>query len=822
MPGRHAAGTWRGSGGARVSDQLVADLEQATEFLDFLYRDLEGVAYLAVLHDGDWNEVPYQWSEQRSALLEVAMESASWANVYVSCLLFEGSKRSIETALPGKTLWVDVDHGLTAEQAELIQSEPAFRVVKSGTPGHSHVYLELAESMSPDELRRGNRWLVDRLDGDSGWQVQSMRRLPGTFNYRSDPPLPVVLTAGGGPPVASGRLWDLVGDWTPPEGARGQGKQTEIVPVAVPVSPAMQRKLDEDPRMDDTSAHAYEVVQFALETGHSDGGIAWMAPQCRAYQAWAAKNHSRSIARDVARQLATSRPNHAHPGQPCDKAGCPNTPKWQKDKSMTNQRRVGDGSDLALAPDGFRLTDVGNSERFIKLMDGKVRYAHIWSCWLVYRKGRWIRDPKGELVTEMAKRVAKSLLALVAKMPVPDRDDQKSERDRVYKAAIRLESKASIFAMVQLARAIPGVIVDHEELDANPDILNCLNGTVDLRTGDLRPHDPADLCTQQCPVNYDPNAQAPLWEACLLRWQPDPEIREYLQREAGAGACGRQTETLSIHYGHGANGKSKYWGAIGKVLGPYAMVPHKSLIVASRHEQHPTVVASLFRARLAIASETEKSANINEEQVKNLTGNDRISARKMYQDEWSFDPSHTLVLFSNFLPTIQGTDNGIWRRVRMIPWDVTIPVDERDEELADKLTTEAAGILRWMVEGAVRFLEVGIGAPASIQASTAEFRGEQDTVTRFITEAGLVFDPNGSVRSADLQVVHEEWCDEAGEDARGHYKRVAHELTRRGAKAERRKTGRYWAGVALVDQQSKGVCVSDSQYPMELPDRGVR
>ena len=321
------------------SPQLVTDLAAANTFLDFLYRDREGIAWLAVDPiDGNWNEVPYQWPQQRSALLEVAMESAPWADVYVSCLLFTGSKRSIDSALPGKTLWVDVDHGLAAEQVQFLRSEPAFRVVKSGTPGHSHVYLQLADSMTPDELRRGNWWLVDRLDGDSGWQVNGVRRLPGTFNHKSDPPQPVLLAAGGGPPVALGRLQELVGDWAPPEDARRQGKQTEIVPEAlVRVPRKMQEKLDTEPEAD-TSDQLAGLVKYALEQGYTDGEVLWLAEQSRVGQAYVAKHRSRSIAVDVARMLPKDgfRPDHTHPGEPCDVAGCPNRPGWMTGDRLNN------------------------------------------------------------------------------------------------------------------------------------------------------------------------------------------------------------------------------------------------------------------------------------------------------------------------------------------------------------------------------------------------------------------------------------------------------------------------------------------------------
>jgi len=458
------------------------------------------------------------------------------------------------------------------------------------------------------------------------------------------------------------------------------------------------------------------------------------------------------------------------------------------------------GHVIGAAPDGLRLTDVGNAERFINLADGRVRFVRQWGRWIVWQEGRWVVDANDALVIELAKGVARRLMAMV-----PDLYDP--ERTSVYNAARRAESSSALTAMVKLARGIPGVLVEHEELDANPDILNCTNGTINLRTGELRRHDPADLCTQQCPVVYDPTAVAPLWEACLKRWQPDPDVREYLQREAGAGSTGRATETVSIHHGLGGNGKSKFFGALQHVLENYAVVPHKSLLVAARHEQHATVVASLFRVRLAVASETSVTDRLNDEQVKNLTGGDRLRARRMREDEWSFNPSHTLAMFSNHRPTIEGTDEGMWRRVRLIPWNVTIPECERDEDLAAKLITEAPGILRWVVEGAVRYLADGFKPPSQVMIATASYRAEQDTVTRFLAEV-VTFQPGARVRTEALTAAHEAWCPDAGvptADLGSHWRRVTAEMKRRGCSSDRSQGKRRWLGVELKRESEDAI-----------------
>jgi putative DNA primase/helicase len=463
-------------------------------------------------------------------------------------------------------------------------------------------------------------------------------------------------------------------------------------------------------------------------------------------------------------------------------------------KVDTATGEIFDDEDTALVmADGYRLTDAGNASRLIDKAGGRIRYVHEWGRWIAYYAGRWIVDGGDVLVTEEAKNVSRAILAMV---PKASADDAK----RLVAAAIKAESSGGVSGMIRLARGVSGVIVAHEQLDADPYLLNCLNGTVDLRTGELRPHDPADLCTLQCPVRFDPDALAPLWAKCLDRWQPDLEVQEYLQREAGASACGLHTETLSIHYGGGANGKSKYFGAQQHALGPYAVVPHKSLLVASRNEQHDTVKAALFRARLAVAGETSDSASISEDQAKNLTGGDPIMARRMREDPWEFMPSHTLVMFSNHLPTITGTDEGIWRRVRMIPWNVTIPEGERDLTLPERLRAEAPGILRWMVEGARRFLADGLTPPVSVRVATEGYRTEEDTAARFMADVGLIFDPGSEVVSSTLTELHLQWClDNSVEKLPPHWALVTAKFKRNGCKAERGNRGRFWTGIRLQE-----------------------
>jgi len=264
-----------------------------------------------------------------------------------------------------------------------------------------------------------------------------------------------------------------------------------------------------------------------------------------------------------------------------------------------------------------------------------------------------------------------------------------------------------------------------------------------------------------------------------------------------------------VDYGTGGNGKGKFHGAIMQVLGQYAIVPNKSLLVAEKYEQHATVVASLFRARCAVASETKARCTLNEEMIKNLTGGDRLGARRMREDEWWFDPSHTMILSTNYEPVIKGTDNGIWRRVRLVPWTVTIPDEEQDPDLADKLKAEASGILNWIIEGARIFLTEGWDVPESVQVASDEYRTGQDFVGRFIREALVITGDDTRTTAADIAAAGEAWANDVGYQYGPSATPVAAALVKKGCQ----KLGRMmidghkatvWGGVKVAETEDLG------------------
>jgi putative DNA primase/helicase len=202
--------------------------------------------------------------------------------------------------------------------------------------------------------------------------------------------------------------------------------------------------------------------------------------------------------------------------------------------------------------------------------------------------------------------------------------------------------------------------------------------------------------------------------------------------------------------------------ALAHVFGDYFITPDKSLIVTQRHEKHDTERAALFRTRLAVAVETDKRQKLNEAQIKNLTGGDRIHARRLYEDPWEFSPSHSMWLQTNYLPEIQGRDGGIWRRIRVVPWVVTFDADRQDTDLDEKLEDEAAGILNWLIAGCLDWQVDGLSEPDDVITATAIYRAAQDFFERFAQANGLMFRKDLKVAAKELGDLIAEWSQDEG------------------------------------------------------------
>jgi P4 family phage/plasmid primase-like protien len=437
----------------------------------------------------------------------------------------------------------------------------------------------------------------------------------------------------------------------------------------------------------------------------------------------------------------------------------------------------------------YNLTDLGNAERFVAHYGKDARYCYPWRKWLVWTGARWERDEAGQ-VHRLAKETVRSIYREASDAEEEDR------RKAVAKHAAASESETRIRAMVELAKSEAPVSPD--ELDADPWLLNVLNGTVDLRTGELREHRREDLITKLSPVEYGPDAMAPTWDAFLERVLPGEELRGFVQRAAGYSATGDTSEQcMFIHHGPGANGKSTFQETVSAALGDYAMRTPAETLLVKRTGGVPNDVARLKGARLVTASETEEGRRLAESLVKDLTGQDTISARFMWAEWFDFKPTHALHLSTNHKPEIRGTDPAIWRRIRLVPWGVTIPPAEQDKKLAEKLLGELPGVLAWIVRGCSAWLHEGLQAPEEVRKATRAYRTEMDVLAGFLADCCLR-DEDETAFAGELWGAWKRWCEETGEHA-GTQKRFGGQLAERGFLNHRdSRTGRkVWSGLAL-------------------------
>lgn len=363
--------------------------------------------------------------------------------------------------------------------------------------------------------------------------------------------------------------------------------------------------------------------------------------------------------------------------------------------------------------------------------------------------------------------------------------------------------------MMKLAATEPGIPVIATDFDKDHFLFNCQNGVIDLRTGQNRPHDPADMVTKLAPVNYNASATCPLWDAFLLRVMKGNEVMiRYLQRIAGLALTGDSSvQELWFFFGAGANGKSVFVETICGMMGDYATPAAPSLIASSTNDGHPTEIADLAGTRLAFASETEEGTRLRVQLLKRLTGDKKLKGRFMRQDFFEFERTHKLIVITNNPPVIRETSNAIWRRVRIVPFVVTIPEAERDPNLMDKLQAEWPGILNWCIAGCLDWQRNGMQTPEAVKLATDTYRADQDVLAEFIGERCIVAQ-DAHVRPPELYADYVTWSKSIGDhqplDRSGFYTRVRATTDVRETTARiDGKATRIFAGIELKTVQNE-------------------
>ncbi|MFF9525405.1 phage/plasmid primase, P4 family [Streptomyces achromogenes] len=398
----------------------------------------------------------------------------------------------------------------------------------------------------------------------------------------------------------------------------------------------------------------------------------------------------------------------------------------------------------------FDATDVGLAVRlrdYMRRSGGGVRYARGLG-FLVWDGTIW--TPAQGAVREALHRMGAEMIA--------DGDDW--ER----KLALKALTNRHIDGILKELPSVPGVPASADEFDAHPERLSVANGTINLRTGQLHPHTPADMITKRLDVAYDPAAQAPRWEQFLAEIFPHhPELPGYMRRLVGYGITGSTGEQcFAFLHGGGANGKSAFLDAVLHVFrGITKSTEFSTFEQRTAVGQASPELASLRGARLVTASETEKYSRLAEALVKQLTGGDPVTARFLNQNPFTYVPSFLLLVAGNYKPAILSQDLGIWRRVKLVPFEATFRGSKADTSLPAKLREEAEGILAWAVRGAQEWYAHGLEEPASVQAATQDYRESEDRLEEFLT-ARCVREDGARVAPMAIRRAYAEWAEDAG------------------------------------------------------------
>jgi putative DNA primase/helicase len=382
-------------------------------------------------------------------------------------------------------------------------------------------------------------------------------------------------------------------------------------------------------------------------------------------------------------------------------------------------------------PRGYHRGHLGMAERFVTEHAEQLRHVH-GIGWHNWDGARWELDDE-RVDIEAAIATTKRALADVLDM------EKGPERDNLYKDVRKAESSSGIEGMLKLAGALKPISASSRALDADPYLFNTPAGTVDLHEGTVKENDRDDMITKVAGGGIADELSEE-WEGFLKRILPDEDVRAFVQRLFGYAMLGKQTEhVMPIFTGTGANGKGTMRDALVAAFGDYAIEVDPQLLMESKHERHGAFKMRLRGARLAFCSETEKGRKFNEAAMKRLVGGDPIEANYMHKNPITFDPSHTLIMLTNHLPAVSGDDPAVWRRILVVPFDVTIPEEERDGGLPERLKLAAPAVLAWAYQGWLDYQEQGLNPPDAVRA-----RELYSTWTKWCHDNGIRAEEVGS------------------------------------------------------------------------------
>ncbi|WP_443628047.1 phage/plasmid primase, P4 family [Candidatus Njordibacter sp. Uisw_002] len=438
-------------------------------------------------------------------------------------------------------------------------------------------------------------------------------------------------------------------------------------------------------------------------------------------------------------------------------------------------------------------TDLGNSKRLVRSHGEMLHYLHEMRKWIYWDNSRWVIDEDGK-VMRYAKQTAISINEEASQI---SDDNRRSEAQKHAKTS---ESLRSLSAMIDLAKTEEGVPLPASKLDTKNFVLGVNNGVVSLQSGELIAGSTKDLyLTKKATVCFDPEARCPTWLTFLDQvLGGDEEFIRFIQKAVGYSLTGDTSEqVLFFLYGVGANGKSTFVNTLQTILGDYAQQAQVSTFMAKGKGAINNDIARLRGSRLVATTETEEGSRFNESELKQLTGGDTITARFLHQEHFEFKPNFKLWISGNHKPYIQGNDIGIWRRIKLIPFEVSVAPDEQDKELTTKLLGESSGVLNWALEGCRMWIDEGLGGCKIVDKATKAYRSEMDVISGWIKEC-CITDVNAEEQSSVLYNSFKLWALENGEYVVNNRK-FKQKLEEKGILLSRASKGSMYSGLRLQE-----------------------
>ena len=455
------------------------------------------------------------------------------------------------------------------------------------------------------------------------------------------------------------------------------------------------------------------------------------------------------------------------------------------------------------------LTDLGNSERFSRMFGHNLRYCYQFGTWLIWDGMRYKIDETGQIM-QYAKKAVRSFDEDIKHFAGTDL------YEKIKKHALRSESLSRLKAMLELSQPILAAHVD--DLDNNDWLLNVKNGVIDLKTGKLLPHSKERLMTKLAPVTYDKNADCPVFKKFMQDvFIDNPEIVGFMQKYWGYSLTGDTSEqVMAFAYGAmGSNGKSTAMELFMDLLGDYAETTASDTFALKRSEGIPNDIARLRGSRFVKISELKQNTRLNEALMKQTTGGDKITARFLRQEYFSFMPRFKLMILTNHKPRLTGDDPALWRRIILVPFLQHFAGKRKDKNLPQKLRQEFSGILNWCIEGCLRWQKEGLAPPASVRQATKEYQAESDVINNWIEDC-CVTAPNIIAKTADLFNSYEQWCKENAEFMSMPRRSFTNKLIEKGFNRSRGSYGeRCLVGIGLLDKRH--IEKEDNLYSNEEP-----